>query len=156
MIAPTSHKAYNTEVVTTLNARQKQILKLFNEYPEQNFTDKEIARKMALDINQVTPRRGELVKAGVLTEAGERACRVTNRSVMSWKLRGEATTQPQFPAPAVYQFESRTREGHIYKTRLIRGKWTCTCWGFKRYQACKHTEKAIADNSDTPQTSKLL
>ena len=46
----------------------------------------EIARYLNRAINTVTPRTNELVKAGLVEEAGKRVNPITNKNVIYWRI----------------------------------------------------------------------
>jgi len=83
-VKPTSLEAYIILKHTPiLGKRQEQVLQAISEYP--NRTDKEISMMTGLPINVITPRRGELVKKGVVKQNGTRKCRITGRKAMIWR-----------------------------------------------------------------------
>jgi len=49
-------------------------------------TDREIAKGMGYDdrINEITPRRGELVKLGSILYSSRRRCKVTGNTAKTW------------------------------------------------------------------------
>lgn len=72
MVRDTSLEAYR--VHPKINPSRLRILQAINYletfklYP---ITDRNIAKFLDLDINRVTPRRGELLKAGLIEEVGK-------------------------------------------------------------------------------------
>lgn len=56
----------------------------------RDFSDKELAEFLEMPINQITPRRGELVKMGIVRSAGRRLCRAKYsspvRPVQVWEV----------------------------------------------------------------------
>lgn len=52
-------------------------------------TDYELAEQMGFrDPNHVRPRRRELVRKGLVEEAGRRICRVTGKTALTWRVSG--------------------------------------------------------------------
>lgn len=50
-------------------------------------TDYEISRALGYaDPNTVRPRRNELVKKGLITNAGKRQCNITKKTSMIWRM----------------------------------------------------------------------
>lgn len=67
----TSLEAYNHLVKNNkLSPARKCVLEVFENIGEP-LTDKDVAMALDWPINRVTGRRGELVKAGILAEAGK-------------------------------------------------------------------------------------
>lgn len=67
----TSLEAYNHLVKTKkLSPARKLVLQVF-EFADEPLTDKDVAADLDWPINRFTGRRGELVKAGILSEAGK-------------------------------------------------------------------------------------
>lgn len=65
----TSLFSYMNFVKPNLGDRQREVYdaaRMMN----RSFTDKELAKFMGWEINSITPRRGELVKKGLLQKAG--------------------------------------------------------------------------------------
>jgi len=48
-------------------------------------TNLEISTFLIWPINQVTPRTNELVKKGLVAEAGKRPCHISGRLAIAWK-----------------------------------------------------------------------
>lgn len=69
------------EVQKTLGTRQKAVYDALRT-PK---TDKEIADCLNLAINEVTPRRNELVKLGMVRKAG--VVKQNGRSAISWEIQ---------------------------------------------------------------------
>jgi len=72
MIQTTSLQAYNTQVLPKLGKKQSAVYRIFRNVPRPDFTDKELGQILGWPINEITPRRGELKKKGLIVEAGER------------------------------------------------------------------------------------
>lgn len=52
-------------------------------------TDREIAAELKMnDPNAVRPRRFELMKMGLIVEAGKRVCSVSGKLALTWKTKG--------------------------------------------------------------------
>jgi len=84
MLVQTSIQAYH-EIKPTLGKRQKEILALFKE--NTALTDQEISRILRKPINCITPRRGELVKLGLVVRMAVVKSQYTNKNVSLWSLK---------------------------------------------------------------------
>ena len=87
-IRETSKDAYNTlkTITNEINKRQLEYLKALDEL-NQPSTDYEVARhNKHNDPNYFRPRRYELMKKGLVIEAGKRQCRITYRTCIIWQL----------------------------------------------------------------------
>jgi DNA-binding MarR family transcriptional regulator len=84
-VQQTSLEAYR-DIQHALGRRQAQVLNVFLNYPSYNYTNTEISRVLKLPINQITPRVYELRRKGLLVEATRRACNVTGRTCIAWRL----------------------------------------------------------------------
>lgn len=73
-------------IIPELQRRQEQVLKTIQE-SEQPLTNSEIAQKLKMRINCITPRTNELRKAGLITYAERRTCKVTGFKAMTLKSR---------------------------------------------------------------------
>lgn len=49
-------------------------------------TNNELSHQLNIPINQITPRTNELRKAGLVMFARTRACKMTGKPCMAWKL----------------------------------------------------------------------
>jgi len=68
------------ELKATLNIRQDEILSIIEKYPL--LTDREILTKYGgREMNEVRPRITELIKKGLVKEAGDSKCQITGRTV---------------------------------------------------------------------------
>ena len=83
----TSLEAYGD--LPQLGNMQRRVLEaiigfnLSNEYP----TDREVVRDLKMsDPNRVRPRRNELMKAGIVVEAGKKECPVTGKKALTWMI----------------------------------------------------------------------
>lgn len=90
-IQPTSLAAYAAEVRPTLGERQARVLEAFKRHPD--LTNNELASVLGWQINRITPRTNELVKRGLVEEAGKRACRVTGRTAIAWRVKRASIQQ---------------------------------------------------------------
>lgn len=97
MIQDTSLQAYYNEVKPTLGERQRVVYEALKT--KEDITNTELSLLLDWPINTVVPRVNELRKIGLVEDAGKRICRVTGRSVHSWRLR--TATKPVFVAPQV-------------------------------------------------------
>lgn len=69
MISDTSLKCYKEIISEGLLSRmQEEVYSFLHDHP--NITDKDISRLLELDINCVTPRRGELVDLKLVENTG--------------------------------------------------------------------------------------
>lgn len=85
MIQQTSLEAFWS--VTNLSSRQEAVKNILSLYgPLSNL---EIANKLNMPINSITPRTNELVEKGVVEEAHRDISPITNRRVIYWRLRHE-------------------------------------------------------------------
>ena len=80
MVQQTSLEAYFGHVLPTIN--NKQYIVLMAIIRIQPCTDLEIAKYTGLQINQVTPRRGELAKVDIIVENGKKI--QNGRRAMTW------------------------------------------------------------------------
>lgn len=87
MIQQTSLKAYN-EIKQKIGKKQKEVLeaiKSIRELSLESPTNMEIAKYLGWSINRITPRVLELRKANIIEKEGERPCKITKRTAMTWK-----------------------------------------------------------------------
>ena len=84
MIRQTSLEAYERlrYEVNGLGKRQQAVYELLRK--KSPLTDRQISRLLGWPINTVTPRRGELLKKGVIMRWGYLVDSVTNRSANTW------------------------------------------------------------------------
>lgn len=83
MMQQTSLRAYSL-IAPTLGRREKQVYECIKRLYDA--TDAEIAEHLRLPINCITPRRGALVRAGLVMLAEKRYCKVHPKSwVMAWR-----------------------------------------------------------------------
>ena len=76
-----SIEAYRT---INLSRRQKEVLDIFERFPYENMTDREVLAMLGgdQDMNRVRPRISELVNdKQVLTETGKKICIKTGKKV---------------------------------------------------------------------------
>jgi hypothetical protein len=86
-VQQTSLFTYRNEVLPTLSERQQAVLAELRQ--RENMTNSELAVALGWQINRVTPRTNELVKAGQVVEACRRYCRVTGRTCIAWKIKSK-------------------------------------------------------------------
>lgn len=91
MIQSTSLAAYQAEVKPTLGERQAQVLEYLRHWP--SLTNTEISKGLAIPINAITPRTNELVKRGLVEEAGKRPCQITGRTAIAWRVKRASIQQ---------------------------------------------------------------
>lgn len=83
-VAETSLQAYR-EIAPTLQKREAEVLAAVRQHP--NATAYELVRHMgAFDVNQVRPRITSLFDKGLLERGEKRACLVTGKTVLTWRL----------------------------------------------------------------------
>ena len=143
VLANTSIRAYINEIAPTLGARQIAVAELFEQYPERDFSNSEIAETLGWKINQVTGRVKELREMGILTFSAFRACRITHRHVKAWKLSIAAPVSIKALAqtPTFVQVPSRSARGRTQTVKLNGSAAVCTCRGFYYRQTCSHVKE---------------
>lgn len=97
----TSLNAYHTIVLPQIGTRQRAVFAVLKA--NGSLTNSEVAKLMCLEINQVTPRMNELVKLGLVKEAGKRLCTAkrSNIKVHSWRVKTQITPVFRNPDPTV-------------------------------------------------------
>ena len=70
-----------------LGELQKKVLKIIKSSPFP-LTDREIIKEIGIEGNSIRPRRNELMKLGILEEAGKRRCTITKKLALTWKSKG--------------------------------------------------------------------
>lgn len=85
-VAATSRWAYES---VEISARQQDVIDALRDLNEAS--DQRIAAWLGWSINRVTPRRGELVKLGLVARARIEPDPITQRDVSIWRLE---PTQP--------------------------------------------------------------
>lgn len=65
--------------------RRRQVFEALRQGPAN---DRMIVDRTGLAINSVTPRRGELVDLGLVTEDRRDACPFTGKKTIFWKVNG--------------------------------------------------------------------
>lgn len=78
----TSLEAYQ-DVRAHLGERQAAVIEALRQ--QETCTDQQLALMLGWSINRITPRRGELVKLGLVEAAG--VVRQNGRSATLWKVR---------------------------------------------------------------------
>lgn len=71
------------QVKKNIGVKQTQILSAVRHLGEP--TNLEMSTFLGWPINQITPRTNELVKKGLLAEAGKRPCHVSGRLALTWR-----------------------------------------------------------------------
>lgn len=87
------HEVRETSVISyselvDLGEKQRRVYKVINDHATLGLflTDREIARFLGyFDPNKVRPRRFELMKKGLIAEAGKKVCSVSRRVALTWK-----------------------------------------------------------------------
>jgi DNA-binding IclR family transcriptional regulator len=82
-VAYTSYRSYN-EITKDLPERQLAVFNVLSNNPD-GMTNKEIARTLMMDANEVIPRLDELSRKGFVTRCQSRYCRITGRLAILWK-----------------------------------------------------------------------
>lgn len=93
MIQSTSLEIFLKKVYPSLTVRQRPVLH-FLRNASAALTNTEIADALQLPINHITPRTNELVKLGLVLEAGRRRCRVTGNTAKTWKAKYPVLPEP--------------------------------------------------------------
>jgi hypothetical protein len=98
-IQDTSLITYYGEVMESISPRHKEVLRVFGENPNMDFTNAELAEELGLPINSVTPRVYELrgldknipvdKNNPILMEAQKRKCQATGRTAIAWRMNYE-------------------------------------------------------------------
>lgn len=86
MIQDTSLEIYLKKVYPQLTARQRPALHCLRNVGAA-LTNAEIAAALRRPINEITPRTNELVKQGLLIDAGRRKCSITGNTAHQWKAK---------------------------------------------------------------------
>lgn len=81
MMQLTSQLAF-AEIRPKIGGRQALVLKVLGKNPPM--TNRELKEVLGWDINTVTPRVNELVKAGLVEFVERRPCKITGRSAIAW------------------------------------------------------------------------
>jgi len=84
MVQDTSRNAYHEYKRTKLKKSQSVVLDVIRYLG--NPTNSEISKFIGLPINVITPRTNELVKLGKVVEGGKRSCKVTHKTVLTWRV----------------------------------------------------------------------
>lgn len=84
MIQDTSRIAYREIKKKGLGERQRAVLDVIRYL--KNPTNSEISKFMGIPINAITPRTNELVKAGKVIQGLKRTCKVTGKTVLTWRV----------------------------------------------------------------------
>lgn len=143
MIQRTSRKAYLNEIAPTRGPRQILVLEAMDRLGEA--TNKELARALEWEINTVTPRTNELVKALIVEEVARRPCKITGRMAIVWAIRGSGGGNLGPVAPVrvgMTQTSSRTDPRGSYQIRQVGDKLMCSCKGFQFRDTCVHVREA--------------
>lgn len=82
----TSHAAARSLDARTLNAMQRRVLEFLRQAGDAGATDEEIQIGLAMNPSSQRPRRGELVDAGLVVEAGTRKTR-SGRLATVWRVK---------------------------------------------------------------------
>lgn len=85
-VQPTSLEAYY-DLIPRLGEMQDRVLGVFYEVPgKPDWTNREIAAHMGLDVCSITGRVYELRNMGLLEFSRKRMCGITLRRVLAWRL----------------------------------------------------------------------
>jgi len=89
MVQETSIEAYKDLLYKQhIGEAQYEVILALTELGDAS--DTEITRHLGyLDPNKIRPRRFELVREGLVEEAGQRECGYTHRTVVTWRLSGK-------------------------------------------------------------------
>lgn len=86
MIQDSSLEIHLKNVYPHLATPQKPVLHYLRNVGAA-LTNAEIAAALQRPINEITPRTNELVKQGLLIDAGRRICRITGNTAHQWKAK---------------------------------------------------------------------
>lgn len=152
MIQHTSIKSYLNEIAPTLGARKIRILEVFEQNPDRDFTNSELAQALEWTINRVTGRVKELRSVYILEESRRRKCRVTGRDVHAWRMKDQPAISPRAikDPPTFHQLPSVSERGGMHTLKESAGKIACDCRGFYFRGHCSHVEK-IANRKPKPE-----
>jgi predicted transcriptional regulator len=76
-----------TDIRPQLGDRQKQVYALLASLPPfTGMTNSEIAQRLDMPINCITPRVNELRAYGKVTDNGKRHCKVTGKLAYEWRI----------------------------------------------------------------------
>jgi hypothetical protein len=89
-VAYTSFLAYN-QIAKDLPEMQRAVFEVLSDHPE-GMTNKEIARTLFKDANEIIGRLNELNCKGLVTRCMKKFCRITGKLAISWRA---VTTDPQ-------------------------------------------------------------
>lgn len=86
-VADTSLEIYR-RIKPRLDTKRRQVYAVLKSATVNGFdmTDKELSRALHWEINCVTGRRDELVKAGLVVLSQKRRCGVTGNRAKAWKV----------------------------------------------------------------------
>lgn len=84
MIQQTSLQVWN-ELQPKLSACQERVYSILRQ-SEQALTNSEIAARLGLSINNITPRCLELRNKSLVCNVGVRVCSVTGNKAMVWRV----------------------------------------------------------------------
>lgn len=145
-VSSTSLHAYLNEVAPTLQPRQVQVAEVFEHEPERDFSNNEIAKRLGLEINQITGRTNGLRKLGILVFSQKRPCRITGRIVEAYKLSMAAPVSIKALGmkPTFMQVPSRSQSNKTQTVKITGEKVVCGCKGFYFKQQCSHVAKVLS------------
>ena len=82
-VTETSLLAYTQ--LKPLSQRKRQVYHVFKFNPECAYTDKDLSRILNLEINRITPRRGEIADLNLIEKAGWTT--QNRRRAQLWRLK---------------------------------------------------------------------
>lgn len=86
-VQETSIEAYR-EIKPKLNDMQERVIAVIYERPfMRDYTNRELAHFMGVDVCHVTGRTYELRQKGILVFNRKRMCSITQRRVLAWRLQ---------------------------------------------------------------------
>lgn len=89
MVTDTSRQAFHTKSINQMTDQQRAIYEYLLEHGPT--CDAVLMKELGMEPNIVTPRRGELVTAGFVVNAGKRESPISHKDVIHWKVREEKT-----------------------------------------------------------------
>jgi len=154
----TSIKSYLNEIAPTLGARQIYVLEVFEQNPERDFTNSELAQALDWSINRVTGRVKELRAMYILEESRRRVCKITGREVHAWRMKDVPAISPRAISnpPTFHQVPSASDRGGTHTLKESAGRMACDCRGFYYRGTCSHVEKLRNRKPDPSETTKPL
>lgn len=84
MVTDTSRQAFHTKSINQMTDQQRAIYDYLLEHGPT--CDAVLMQALGMDANIVTPRRGELVTAGFVRNAGKKESPISHKDVIHWEI----------------------------------------------------------------------